>query len=80
VTCPQVYRTWFGSNLSIPILDQHMTEFTDWLHYIITTKDEAIIIQIATLIYHIWLAQNIKVFEEKDLPEADIIHLVDTSI
>jgi hypothetical protein len=73
MTCSKISRTWFVSSLSIRILEQPITDFSDWLSNIIMTQDSNTIIQTAALIYHIWFARNLMVFEEKFLPEEDIV-------
>jgi hypothetical protein len=73
MTCPNIHRTWFGSSLTIKFLDQPNPNFIDWLFDFILHEDEQIIIQIAAITYSIWFSRNLSIFENKTLPEEDII-------
>jgi hypothetical protein len=78
--CPKVARIWFGSSLTIKFPDQPNPNFIDWLYEFIIYNDESALISIASILYNIWHARNIKVYEDKDLLEEDIILRADRNI
>jgi len=78
--CPKVFRIWFGSSLTIKFPEQSNLIFTDWLFDFIIHNDESALINIATILYNIWFARNIHIYEEKDTPEDEIILRADHSI
>jgi len=73
MSCPLITRTWFGSCLSLKIMEQPIHDVKDWIANIILTEKEDLIIQIASLTYNIWQARNQQVFEDLTIPEVDII-------
>lgn len=80
MTYPFISRTWFRSNLSICIPNQPNTDGTEWLHHMITSKDDHNIIQIAAIIYQIWYARNTMIFEDRFVLENEIIRQATISI
>jgi len=80
MTCPKIIRTWFGSNLAIKLADLSNPNFSAWLFEATGQHKERTLIQIAALIYNIWHARNLSVFEQKELPEIDIIQRANRSI
>lgn len=80
MTCPNILRTWFGSSLTIKFPDQPNPNFVNWLFDFILHEDEQIIIQTAAIIYSIWFSRNLSIFENKTLPEEDIILRAEHSI
>lgn len=80
MTCPYITRTWFGTQLNLRINNQPITNFVDWLTHSILHQKEETIIQIAALIYNIWFARNQSIYEEKFIPEIDIIQRSERSI
>jgi len=80
MTCPNIHRTWCGSSVTIKFPDQPNPNFVDWLFDFILHKDEQIIIQIAAIIYSIWFSRNLSIFENKTLPEEEIILRVEHSL
>lgn len=80
MTCPNIAKVWFGSNLNINFTNHPNPDFTEWLFNSIQQTDEQTIIQIAALIYSIWFSRNQIVFEDKILPEENIINRARNSI
>jgi len=80
MSCPYITRVWFGSQLNINITSTPITNFPDWIIYSIKHYEPDIIIQIASLAYHIWFSRNQRVFENKRIPEVDIINRAAHSI
>lgn len=80
MTCSYITRVWFGSQLNINIDKSPITNFSDWISYAIEHNEPDITIQIADLTYHIWFDRNQRVFEDKRIPEEDIIHRAANSI
>lgn len=54
MSCPVISRTWFGSSLSLRILEQLFEDFSDWLQDSILYKDEDTLVQILSTTYG-WL-------------------------
>ena len=73
MSCPLITRTWFGSCLSLKIMEQPIHDFKDWIANIILTEKEDLIIQIGSLTYNIWQVRNQQVFEDLTIHEVDII-------
>lgn len=73
MTCPMINRTWFGSNLNLKILNQPISDFSDWLNHIIQNEKDDTTIQVAVITYYIWFARNLSIFESRILPEIEII-------
>jgi hypothetical protein len=73
MTCPNSLKVWFGSSLNINFQDQINPNFENWLYDILTHKDDNLIIQVAAITYSIWFARNLSVFEERIVPEDEII-------
>jgi hypothetical protein len=73
MTCPYSCKVWFGSRLSLNITNIPNPDFREWLYETILNKDEQIIIQTATIIYNLWHARNLSIFEGIMLPEDTII-------
>jgi hypothetical protein len=73
MSCPMISRTWFGSALNIKIMDQPISNFRDWLSNAILNLKEEHIIQIASITYNIWQARNQSIYDQRIIPEADII-------
>jgi hypothetical protein len=71
--CPLITRTWFGSPLNLRILNQPINNYSDWLAYNILHESERVVIQIATITYYIWFSRNLSIFEDRMLPEDEII-------
>lgn len=78
--CSKVARVWFGSSLTIKFPEQPNPNFIDWLYDFILHNDAHAIISITAILYNIWHTRNIKVFEDKDLPEEDVIFRADRNI
>lgn len=73
MTCQYISRTWFGSSLSLKIMEQPISNLIDWTaHSILNLKEEAMI-QIASILYNIWQARNQAIFDDKFIPEEIII-------
>jgi hypothetical protein len=47
--------------------------FTDWLTYILTNNVKEIVANIVSLIYNIWRARNILIFQAKNVPADCVI-------
>lgn len=73
MTCPKITRIWFGSQLNLRIMDQPISNFQDWITHAILNNSEDVLIQIAGLVYYIWFARNLSIYEDKDLLEDEII-------
>lgn len=80
MTCSYITRVWYGSQLNINIDKSPITNFSVWISYAIEHYEPDITIQIAALTYHIWFDRNQRVFEDKRIPEEDIIHRAANSI
>lgn len=80
VTCSKITRTWFGSQLNLKILDHQITNLTDWIVFCILNHNEEILIHLASILYYIWFARNLSLFEDKILPEEVIIERAAHSI
>lgn len=78
--CPNNVKVWFGSNLTLRFSDQPNQSFQDWLLDTIIHKDNDTIIRTATIIYHIWFVRNLRVFEDRMLPEEAIFKQAEQSI
>jgi hypothetical protein len=72
MTCPLITKTWFGSSLNLKILDQPITNFTDWISHSIQHQKEDIMVQIAAITYNIWHARNISLFKNRNIPDYEI--------
>jgi hypothetical protein len=79
-TCPNIVRVWFGSCLSIRIPENHNLNFSDWLFEMILHNNEDVLIQLTAIINQIWFARNLSIFEDKYIPEEEIIHRAETNI
>lgn len=73
LTCPYSVKVWFGSSLNINFEKQQTINFQDWLYDTILNKDEEVTIQTVAIIYNIWFARNLKFYEDRLIPEEDII-------
>jgi hypothetical protein len=73
MSCPKIHRIWFGFVLNLKILDQPILNFKDWIINSILNLKEESITQIASITYNIWQARNQSIFENRDIPEVDII-------
>lgn len=80
MTCPKITRIWFGSQLNLRITDQPISNFQDQITYAILNNSEDVLIQIAGLVYYIWFACNLSIYEDKDLLEDEIIRRAERSI
>jgi hypothetical protein len=77
MTWPKVSRIWFGSSLTIKFPDISNPNFIDWLFDFILDNEETVLINIniAAILYNIWFARNLHIFEEKDVPEEETISI-----
>lgn len=73
MTCQHISRTWFGSALNLKILEQPISNLSDWIAHSILNLKEEVNIQIASILYNIWQARNQAIFDEKFIPEETII-------
>jgi hypothetical protein len=67
--CEWAKAIWFGSPMTINF--EHMLQevsFQDWLSDLITNKHKRNIEHIIVVIYHIWKARNLLIFQNKDVP------------
>jgi hypothetical protein len=67
--CDWVRAIWFGSPLTINfnLLNNHQS-FTDWLTTMLENSKNEDMEKIISLIYNIWNARNLFVFQNKDIP------------
>ncbi|PNX85350.1 hypothetical protein L195_g041418 [Trifolium pratense] len=70
--CEWSKRAWFASPLTLNLNTNQYTDFYDWLDSMINKTNQECIEQITTIIYGIWYARNMLVFQEKSLPPQDI--------
>lgn len=73
MTCSKSSKVWFGSNLSLNFSNLPNPDFREWLHDTIVHKDEQTIFQTAAIIYNLWHARNISIFEDIFIPEEVIL-------
>jgi hypothetical protein len=70
--CERAKKLWFGSKLSILFNFSHRC-FLDWLYYCFSALKEEDLCYLASLIYGIWFARNLQVFENKDTDDQSIL-------
>lgn len=80
MTCPKTTKIWFGSQLNLRITNQPITSFQEWLSHSILNNSEEVLIQIAGIVYYIWFSRNLSIYEDKDLPEDEVIQRAERSI
>jgi ribonuclease HI len=73
--CEWAQAIWFSSPLTINfnILAQKLS-FTDWLCGILKSNKSEEMGNIITIIYTIWYARNLLVFQNKDSPAMHVVH------
>ncbi|GAU36821.1 hypothetical protein TSUD_320580 [Trifolium subterraneum] len=65
--CEWVKGVWFGSPMTIQFNETHHS-FSEWVSKIINNEAKEAIANISALIYNIWRARNLLVFQEKNIP------------
>lgn len=62
------------------VLDHHNINFSDWIIYTMFNLSENNFIRISAIIYYIWYARNISIYEDRIKPEEEIFQRAVTSI
>ncbi|XP_045831362.1 uncharacterized protein LOC123922707 [Trifolium pratense] len=70
--CEWTKKVWFASPLILNLNLNHLTEFYDWITYMINNTDKECMEKIVAIIYEIWNARDQLVFQENDLPPQEI--------
>jgi hypothetical protein len=72
--CEWVKGVWFGSPMTINFnISDTKPSFTDWLTSILTNNVKEIVANIVSLIYNIWRARNLLIFQAKNVPADCVI-------
>lgn len=80
MTCPDINITWFGSRLTIKFSDCPNPNFVNWLFDFILHNKESTIIEIGAIIYSIWHARNLSIYENQWIHEEKIILRAENSL
>ncbi|KAK2365713.1 Ribonuclease H superfamily protein [Trifolium repens] len=74
MNCEWAKVIWFGSPMCIKFnnRDNHLS-FSDWLANILTNSDNKCVTNVSSLIYSMWHARNMLIFQEKDIPVTAVI-------
>ncbi|CAJ2673653.1 unnamed protein product [Trifolium pratense] len=70
--CEWTKQVWFASSLNLNLGQNQITDVYDWIRYMINNTNKECIEQITAIIYGIWYARNMLVFQEKLLPPQEI--------
>ncbi|PNY14017.1 cytochrome p450 [Trifolium pratense] len=63
---------WFASSLTLNLDLNHLTDLYDWITFMTNNTDKECMEKICAIIYEIWNARNIFVFQEKNIPLQEI--------
>jgi hypothetical protein len=77
--CERAKKVWFGSILGINFNTSHRS-FIDWLYYCFSTLKEEDLCYLAAIIYGIWFARNLQVFENSDTNDQTILDKAHSNI
>jgi hypothetical protein len=77
--CQYVAKIWFGSKLGISF-DQSHFNISDWFIYALNNFKEEDLIYMAAITYGIWFVRNLKIFEDTDMVEDQVINNAAKSI
>jgi hypothetical protein len=72
MSCERAKKVWFGSKLGITFNTSHRS-FIDWLYYCFSALKEEDLCYLASIIYGIWFARNLQVFENSDTNDQTIL-------
>lgn len=78
--CPFARKVWFGSNINIKLPKVPEFEFQDWLRNMFQTTNAEILIYISSVIYNLWYARNMLIFEDVNNSEKDILNIISKTI
>ncbi|KAK2419405.1 Ribonuclease H superfamily protein [Trifolium repens] len=70
--CPHATKIWFGSKLGI-CFDHRHSNISEWIQHVINCLNKDDVIYMAAVLYGIWYARNLKVFEDKDIEDDRVI-------
>ncbi|PNX95563.1 ribonuclease H, partial [Trifolium pratense] len=70
--CEWAKQTWFASALTLNLGQNQLTDFYDWINYMINNTNKECIEKITAIMYGIWYARNVLVFQGKNLPPQEI--------
>jgi ribonuclease HI len=72
--CDWAKAIWFGSPMTINFNNRdNQLSFSNWLANTLTSSDKRSVANITSLIYSMWHARNILIFQEKDIPVSTVI-------
>jgi hypothetical protein len=77
--CQYVAKIWFGSKLGISF-DQSHFNISDWFIYALNNFKEEDLMYMAAITYGIWFVRNLKIFEDTDMVEDQVINNAAKSI
>lgn len=80
MVCTKASHIWFGSQLSINFLNNSNQNFKDWIMSTIPKFDDLNTSQIINIIDNIWIARNIKIFENKSTLVEEILARINQGV
>jgi hypothetical protein len=70
--CDWAKQVWLASPLTINLHDNPIPNIADWFMNLIDTTNKDCLEQITAIIYSLWHARNMLVFQGKQLPQEDV--------
>ncbi|PNX67651.1 hypothetical protein L195_g055740, partial [Trifolium pratense] len=70
--CEWAKQVWFASSLTLNLGKNQPTDLHDWLISMMNNTNKECVEEITAIIYGIWYARNMLIFQEKHLPPQEI--------